>query len=422
MAPSASERIEVEPVSAAAVRSLMEPHQPPCLSLFLPTHRNVPDNRVDRPAYRHLVEALELALSVSKPRNEIERLLAPFRFLADDVGFWEHTRAGLAVFGSDGWARVFLLQRPVVPFAIVTRRFHTLPLVRAVMACDRFNVLALTSRSARVFEGTAWHDPRGTTADVLDPVRLVPLPGRPATMNLTRGDVIDEETFEPHRVQRGMGPAGLGTSGVVHGGFGAKQDDIDADTEIFLRHVDAVVHDRVSGPSGLPLVLVALPRLQGTFRGISRNPLLLTDGVAKDPHLMDAEDIGRLLLPIVAAGRAARINRDLGSFARARDAHGGSADLSDIARAAAAGNVATLLIERDRFEAGWIDRSTGAVCCNGEAPPEASIPAVDRAVRTEDIFGSIAEMVVAQDGGLVTLERNAMPTESGVAAIYRWPV
>jgi hypothetical protein len=169
-------------------------------------------------------------------------------------------------------------------------------------------------------------------------------------------------------------------------------------------------------------VLVALPRLQGTFRGISRNPLLLTDGVAKDPHLMDAEDIGRLLLPIVAAGRAARINRDLGSFARARDAHGGSADLSDIARAAAAGNVATLLIERDRFEAGWIDRSTGAVCCNGEAPPEASIPAVDQAVRTEDIFGSVAEMVVAQDGGLVTLERNAMPTESGVAAIYRWPV
>jgi hypothetical protein len=205
MATSAAERIEIEPVSAEAVRSLMEPHQPPCLSLFLPTHRTVPDNRVDRPAYRHLVEALELALSVSKPRDEIERLLAPFRLLADDVGVWEHVRDGLAVFGSDGRARAFLLQRPVSPLAVVTRRFHTMPLVRAVMACDRFNLLALTSRSARVYEGTAWHDPRGTTADVLDPVPIVPLPGRPAVAD-RRGDV----PASPRAARHGTGWSGHG--------------------------------------------------------------------------------------------------------------------------------------------------------------------------------------------------------------------
>lgn len=71
MATSAAEHIDVEPVSAEAVRSLMEPHQPPCLSLFMPTHRNVPDNRVDRSAYRHLVEALELAaLGVEAARRD----------------------------------------------------------------------------------------------------------------------------------------------------------------------------------------------------------------------------------------------------------------------------------------------------------------------------------------------------------------
>ena len=405
-------------VSLDSIRHLLEPHPAPCLSLFQPTHRNVPDNRVDLPTYRHLVDALGRAVSLTHRPSEVEKLLAPFRMLAGNVRFWEHTWEGLAVLASAGHAEVLRLPVSVKPLAMVAARFHTMPLLRIAASTERCHVLFLTSRAARVELATI------TDAAVhLDPVPIEEIPSTGATRGrITRADVVDAEVVEPHRVQRGMGPSGLGQGSVVHGGAGSKQDDIDADTEIFLRHVDAVVHDRVSGPSGLPLVLVALPRLQGTFRGISRNPLLLTDGVAKDPHLMDAEDIGRLLLPIGAAGRAARINRDLGRFARARDAHGGSADLSDIARAAAAGNVATLLIERDRFEAGWIDRSTGAVCCNGEAPPEASIPAVDRAVRTEDIFGSIAEMVVAQDGGLVTLERNAMPTESGVAAIYRWPV
>jgi len=420
MATSAAERIEVEPVSAAAVRSLMELHEPPCLSLFLPTHRNVPDNRVDRPAYRHLVEALELALSVSKPRDEIERLLAPFRLLADDVGFWEHTRAGLAVFGSDGRARVFLLQRPVVPLAVVTRRFHTLPLVRAVMACDRFNVLVLTSRSARVYEGTAWHDPRGTTADVLDPVSLVPLPGRPATTELTRGDVIDAETFEPHRVQHGMGPAGLGTGGVVHGGFGARRDDVDADTEIFLRHVDDCVRDQVSRRSGLPLVLVAGVRLAAMFRGLSHNDLLIDEPVAKDPHLMTDHDLAADVAAVFRRAQAERIGRAVRGFARARDRGLAASDLADIARAAVAGQVATLLVEADRCETGRFDRDTGGIEFDGGPGPDLSRTGDRAAVRADDLFGAVAETVLMHGGDVLALARNDMPTETGVAALYRY--
>lgn len=420
MATSAAERIDVEPVSAEAVRSLLEPQQPPCLSLFLPTHRNVPDNRVDRPAYRHLVEALEMALSVSKPRDEIERLLAPFRLLADDVGFWEHTRAAVAMFGSDGRARVFLLQRPVVPLAVVTRRFHTMPLVRAVMACDRFNVLALTSRAARVFEGTAWHDPRGTTTDVLDPVPLVPLPGRQSTLELTRSDVIDEETFEPHRVQHGMGPAGLGTGGVVHGGFGARQDDVDADTEIFLRHVDDRVRDQVSRRSGLPLVLAASARLAAMFRGLSHNDRLIDEPVAKDPHLMAERDLAAEVAPVFWRSHAARIARELRAFAHARDRGLAAGDLGEIARAAVAGQVATLLVESDRFETGTFDRDTGAIEFDGTAPGDLSRTGDRAAVRADDLFGGVAETVLLHGGTVLTLARNDMPTESGVAAIYRY--
>lgn len=420
MAASTAERLVVEAVSAAAVRSLLEPHAAPCLSLYLPTHRRVPHNRVDRPAYRHLVEALESALGMTQPRDRTESLLQPFRLLADDTAFWEHTRDGLAVLGSAGRARVFLLQRPVPPLAVVTKRFHTMPLLRAVTAQERFHVLALTSRTARLHEGTIWHDPRGGTVERLDPVALIPLAGAEPTMDLSRADVIDEEILQPHRVQRGMGPAGLGASGVVHGGAGAKRDDIDADTEIFLRHVDACVQEQASRPTELPLLLVAAARLAATFRGLSRNDRLLDEHVAVDPHLLTADALAAAVAPVFARSRAALVARELRAFEQARDRGLAAGDLAEIARAAVAGRVAVLLVEADRFETGLFDRETGAIEFAGTVAVDLSRTGDRPAVQAEDLFGSLAETVLVHGGTILALSRIDMPTESGVAAIYRY--
>ncbi|MFM9196814.1 MAG: hypothetical protein ACKOWG_13935, partial [Planctomycetia bacterium] len=353
--------LSVGQISLEGVRQLLGRHTTPCLSLYQPTHRRVPGNTVDLPAYRHLVEALELAVSATQPRDAIERLIHPFHQLEGDHDFWQHTRDGLAVLAADGRAQVFLLQRPVQPLALATARFHTMPLLRIAASIDRFNVLTLTSRAAHVYEGLATEE----GVERLDPVPL----HDPCTsgtesaggmragggIDVTRGEAIDQEIFEPHRVQRGMGPSGLGFGSIVHGGVGSKQDDIDADTEIFLRHVDEVVHERVTKHSGLPLVLVALPRLASLFRSLSKNRLLLDTGVQRDVHLLPEHELPDLVAPLFAAARRARIEHDVHTFLQARPRDLGSGDLSDVARAAVAGRVGTLLIEKDRFEPGWLD-------------------------------------------------------------------
>ena len=412
--------VSIEPLSVEAVRSLMAPHPAPCLSLYLPTHRNVPDNTVDLPSFRHLVGGFEMALSASKPRDEIERLLHPFHRLASDVAFWRHTRDGLAVLASDGRATVFLLQRSVKPLAVITGRFHTLPLVRIATSLQRCHVLALTSREARIFEGTVWHDPTGTVLDHLDPVPLVAVPGREPNEVLARGDVIDEETFEPHRVERGMGPAGKAGTTAVHGGAGSRRDDADADTEIFLRHVDTVVREQVSRSIGLPLVLVAAPRLAASFRGLSRNDLLLEEYVAKDPHLMSHGELAAAVATVFATAITAEIARDVRAFGHARDRDLAAGDLADIGRAAVAGRVATLLIEADRFEPGVFDRRTGAITFGAATAGTHDAGRATPAIDAEDVYAAVAETVLLHGGTILALARNDMPTESGVAAIYRY--
>jgi hypothetical protein len=426
MATGVAERagaIALEPLSLETVRGLFAPEPPPCLSLYMPTHRTVPDNRVDRPAFAHLVESLETALDLAHSRGAIERLLKPFRLLAADVRFWQHARDGLAVLAADGRARVFVLSRPVAPLATVAPRFHTLPLLRLAAAHEDFDVLSLTSRVARVFTGSAWHDPSGTSGERLDPVPLVCGPGAEPRESLDRGDVVDAEVFEAHRVRHGEGPAGRAAGAVVHGGFGSKRDDIDADTEIFLRAVDRVVDEQVSRRTGRPLVLVAAGRLAATFRGLSRNPLLLEEHVDTDPHLRSPAELARIVLPVFARFHAARIDCELKAFAQARDRDRAVADLADVARAAVAGRVATLFVEADRFEPGRIDRATGAIAPAtpaGVRPADRSRSGDLPAVVEEDLVGAVAEEVLVRGGAVVAVDRIAMPTETGVAAIERY--
>lgn len=411
--------VTVERLSAAAVLALLEPQPAPCLSLYLPTHRNVPDNAVDKPAFRHLVESLELALEPVAARDRIEQLLHPLRLLEGDRDFWEHTRDGLAVLAAAGHAHVFPLHRPVPPLAVAGPRFHTAPLVRLAAAAERFHVLLLTSREARLCAGTAWIDPRGVAVERLDPVLLVPRAGALSRATLTRADVVDEETCQPHRVQRGMG-----IEGVIHGGTGAKRDDSEADTEIFLAFVDRIVHEQASRPTGLPLFLVAQPRLAATYRGLARDPLLAEDHVAKDPHLLTEGEILAAVGPLFTAARGRRVAREVRAFARARARGLAAGDLADVARAAVAGQVATLLVEADRFEPGRFDRATGAI---EFATTPAAAAASDRsrtgdvpAESAADLCGVVAETVLLHGGTIVALARNEMPTESGVAAIYRY--
>lgn len=413
---TAADAVHIEPVSLEAVRHRIGPRDQPCLSLYLPTHRNVPGNTVDRPAFCHLVEAVNESLALAHPRSVIEDWLRPLHRLADDPFFWEHVGDGLGVLASGGRAHIFLLPRPVAPLAVVAPRFHTLPLIRLVAAIERFNVLALTSREARVYEGLS------SGADAT-PQRLEVLPlgdGGQAAELIPRAAVITPEIIQPHRVQLGMGPTGKSDTRSVHGGFRSKQDDIDTDTEIFFRHVDELVHETVSRQTELPLVLVALPELAAVFRGLSKNRMLLEDFVPHDPHLLSADDLAARVMPIFDAARRRRIAHAVRLFKQARDRELAAGDLAEVARAAVSGKVATLLLEQERFETGQLDRTTGAIEFNGAHPGDLSQTGDTPAVQHEDLYGAVAEEVLLHGGGILSLDRNAMPTESGIAAIYRY--
>jgi hypothetical protein len=74
-----------------------------------------------------------------------------------------------------------------------------------------------------------------------------------------------------------------------------------------------------------------------------------------------------------------------------------------------AGRVATLLIEADRQNAGRIDVTTGRVQFDDLRHPE-----------VDDLLDDLGEFVIKKSGRVVVVPAERMPTQTGVAATYRF--
>lgn len=381
----------MKPLTWTAVHSLLNGNAPPCISVYLPTHRRPTDQHQDRVVYRQLLKDVELSLRENHPGREIRPLLEPFVALAEEAPFWQHTFDGLAVLSAGGRFDVYKLQRPVRPLAVVADTFHVKPLVRYLQSADRFQVLCLTRDHVKLYQGNRYG------------IDSLALGDMPATLTQALGDQLTE----PHQ---SVFTGGSGKHGAaIHHGSGSRKDEIDVDTERFFRVVDREVLARFSRPSKLPLLLVALAEHQPVFRQVSQNPYLLPHGVTVNPEALSHEELRREVWKVVEPQYHTRLARLCDEFHAARAHEKGSGDLSDVARAAVAGRVGTLLVENDRVLSGRLDLSTGAIQTAPLEHPEVG-----------DLIDDVAEEVLRRGGEVVVVPPERMPTKSGVAATYRF--
>jgi hypothetical protein len=371
---------------------LLNTHEPPCLSLYQPTHRHHPDNQQDPIRFRNLVKRMEESLRQKYPNREAQPLLAPFQAIAGDRDFWNRTLDGLAVLGAPGWFRVYRLQRQVPELAVVAESFHTKPLLRIVQSADRYQVLGLNRREIKLYEGNR---------DALDEVDLDPSVPRTLT------DALGEELTEPHLT---VASYGTGAGGVpMRHGHGSKKDEIDIDTERFFRAVDRAIFEHHSRPSGLPLMLASLPQYHALFRQVSHNPQLLAESIDVHPDSVSPAALRERAWRVAEAYYTARLAGFIEQFGTARSRGLGADHVPEVAEAAVAGRVATLLIEADRVVPGRIDAASGRVEAADLAHPE-----------VDDLLDDLGELVLRRGGQVVVVPAERMPVQTGVAAIYRY--
>ena len=89
-------------VDRSVLTSLLRDFQPPCISIYQPTHRHYPGNEQDPIRYKHLLKSVESSLGKAYPQRKTGEFLQPFHELEHDANFWNHTTDGMGVLGSPG--------------------------------------------------------------------------------------------------------------------------------------------------------------------------------------------------------------------------------------------------------------------------------------------------------------------------------
>jgi hypothetical protein len=380
------------------LKKLLGEHEPPCISLYLPTHRQHPENQQDPIRYKNMLREMENSLRENYSTRDARALVKKFHDVSGDGTFWNHRTDGLAILCANNLFEVFDLQRKVEEQLVVGDRFHIKPLLQSLKSSDRYQVLCLTRREAKLYEGNRY---------VLDPVELEDFPS-------TLTEALGEEVTEPHLTVASYGKGAGGPHSAhgepaMHHGQGGRKDEIEIDMNRFFRVIDRGILDHHSKVSGLPLVLAALPEYHTPFRKISHNRFLLERGIEVNPESLDLGALREAAWEVMEPHFRERQAKLVEEFQTARARDTGSDNLTKVAEAAAAGRVGTLLVEAEREVSGQLDASNGRVEIKKNSHPHGG-----------DVLNDIAELVLEQKGEVIVLPAEEMPAKTGLAAIYRY--
>lgn len=384
----------MEILSHELIKELLSERHAPCLSLYMTTHRSHPVNIQDTIRFQNLVKQLKESLLEQYPAIDVKTSLEPFETLRDDKEFWNHTLDGLAVLGSTNFFKVIMLPITVQDFAVVADSFHTKDLRKYLQSVDRYHVLSLNLHNIRLFEGNRH-----------SLVEVVLHPNIPKTIT----DALGDELTEKHSAVAFYGGLGGESSGTHHG-QGGKKDEVDKDTERFFRVVANTIYDNYSKPSGLPLILAALPEHHSLFQKVNKNPFLLPTGITVNAESITTDKLIKLAWEVMEPGYIHKIESLAHKFEQAKANGLGSDNIEEVVEAAEAGRVDELLVEADRVIAERLrNKNTGKYIQADSTQP-----------KLDDLLDDIGELVTRMGGKVMVIPPEKMPSKTGLAALFRY--
>lgn len=376
------------------IQELLSAHQAPCLSLYMPTHHQYPANLEDIILFKNLIRKMEESLMQKYSTIEVQKHLEPIKALVNSDNIWNHTLNGLAVFSADGIFKVVKLHKSVEELAIVADSFHTKPLRQYLQSLDHFHVLGLTLNDIRIFEGNR-HS--------LSEVHLS------FDSSKTSSETPGSEWNEMGSTDETYDNTGIDISTINHG-HGGKNEESEKDAEKYFRAVSKTIYKYYSKPSGWPLILAALPEHHKLFQRVNKNPLLLSKGIAINPSAVSPDTLAKMAWEVMEPEYNLNLETQVERFEQARANGKGSDDIREVVVAAVAGRVDTLIVEADRIIAARVtNMETG-----NTQKKDITNPKVD------DLLDDLGELVIRMGGQLIVLPTDKMPSETGLAAIYRY--
>lgn len=372
------------------LRDLIEAGTPPCVSIFMPTHRER-EMRQDPARLKNLLRDAEDKLISKGMRPTLARdMLEPAKRLVDDAGFWSSNEHGLAIYICEGFFRQYRLPIEVEESAMVNDRFDIKPLL-PLMLDKLFYVLALSQKDVRLLECTP-HS-----------CRRLELP-KDVALSIEDAVIPGGE----HQTQTVKHPTGANTPAGMAGSFHGQATDIQQkeleDRLFFYRQLDDGVRRVVRDP-GAPLVIAGADSTAPFYRQASQVKDICEEWVHGNPEHVNDETLHDKALTLLEPQWQRNLHELQEQYGTAHAHQLASNNIYQIVPAAAQGRVGILFVAPEIRKPGKFD-------------PEALI--VDDESDEEDLIDAAATQTLMTGGQIVIVKPEQIPGDGEVAAIYRY--
>jgi hypothetical protein len=385
----------MKPITLDQIKELAQQTASPSISIFLPTHRAGRETQQDPIRFKNLLRDAEKQLlgSGMGPR-EASALLQPAQALLDDADFWNHQHDGLAVFISADDFHYHALPFRVEELLVVAQSYYVKPVLPLFTNNGHYYILAISQDGVRLFEGTR-HSvgqidlPDGTPVNLEEALRL---DGRQKSLQMHTGTSQSEAG---HGMFHGQGPG---------------EEEQKVWIEQYLNLVDTGLKE-IFREQQAPLVLAGVDYLLPIYRKVSEYANIMQKGITGSPEYLRPEELQEQAWRIVETYFQQETKKTVEQYQQLADTDKATDNIEEIVAAAFNGRVDKLILSVEDQIWGTFNPKDGKVTrsSNGQSKKH-NLALLD-----------FTAMKTLQNGGTVcTLSQNEMPTDSPIAAVFRY--
>jgi Bacterial archaeo-eukaryotic release factor family 7 len=385
-------------LSKNEIKTLLEKHKGPCVSIFLPTSRGGVESQQDELRLRHQIRDTENRLLLENLRStEVEKLLEPFNALLEDGGFWSHTVDGLAIFRTSEMFSCYRLPFTFKEQVVVSDHFYLKPLLPFLATGARFYILAISQNAIRLLEGTRYsiHElelPETVPANLAEALKYEEAENEVSFYSSSSGALV------------GKG----GRKATIFYGQGVGHDDSKDHLLRYFQQIDRGLHELLKDES-VPLVLAGVEYLFPIYQQANTYPYLLHQGVPGNPDKLSSDalhagtwEVVEPYLQKVQEKTAAQYRDNIGTTRT-------SNDIREIMPAAYYGQIGSLFVAIDHELWGHFDPTSNTIHVHKEAR-----------FKDDDLLDEAATQTILHGGSVYAVEQAKVPGESMLAAVFRY--
>ena len=384
-------------INNQTLEQLLEPHDEPCISIYVPTHRAGREIWQDRVRLKNLLAIAEERLAAYGLRStEARQMLQPAADLVDDSGFWQRQSDGLAIWMGDGQQSVCPIPRTVEELVAVGRHFHITPLLPLLDEDRSFYVLAVSQNCVRLMRCSR------------DAAEEVQVPGMIGSFEDLQKFIDIDATLQFHTEAAGHGP-GKARDAVMHG-QGAGTDD--REFKRWLSDYCHLIEKPVAaylGGGNEPLLLAATEPLQALYRQANTYPHLLAEAVEGSPDHWGPNELRNRAWPLVQPMFTRQREQAVEAYNIATGHDAAVSDLGELLPAALDGRIATLLLSANTHRWGVFEVENRRTREHPIAEPT-----------DEDLLNVAAVLTCRTGGNVFVLPHEKMPEGSDAAGVLRY--